>query len=110
MITIDIDNIYSKDDILKSIVAQLLKAYNPNKIILFGSQSKGTAKNGSDIDICVIMPTKNKRKLLADLYYKIDSEMPIDFVLYTPVEWECYVTEEGSFAHKINQEGRLLHG
>ena len=94
------------DDIQMQIVNQC----TPAALWLFGSQAKGTATKHSDIDLCVIAETTNKRRLLTDLYCDVLSDVPIDFILYTPEEWEKAVDDPQSFAHKIHQEGVRLYG
>lgn len=94
----------------ENIIAQIKNLYFPEKVFLFGSQAKGTATKSSDIDLCVVMNTDNKRKLLADMYFNIDSDLPIDFLLYTPNEWANCVEDSASFAYKIVKEGVLLYG
>lgn len=89
---------------------QIIDIYSPEKVVLFGSNAKGTAKYKSDIDLCVIVSTSNKRELLADMYYSIDSEKPLDILLYTPEEWEQCIYDSTSFAYKINREGVVLYG
>lgn len=93
-----------------SLQHQIVKICAPKKIILFGSQAKGTATERSDIDLCIVAETANKRKLLTDLYCDTDSEKPIDFLLYTPEEWDKNVNDIQSFAYKLNREGVLLYG
>lgn len=93
-----------------SLQHQIVKICAPKKIILFGSQAKGTATEQSDIDLCIVAETANKRKLLTDLYCDTDSEKPIDFLLYTPEEWDKNVNDVQSFAYKLNREGVLLYG
>ena len=80
------------------------------RIYLFGSQAKGTARPGSDIDLCIVARTEHKRRLLTELYFQVDSELPIDFLLYTPEEWEQCLADEHSFANVILREGVLLYG
>lgn len=75
-----------------------------------GSQAKGTATAKSDIDLCVIASTKDKRSLLTDLYCDTESDTPIDFLLYTPEEWEHSVADSQSFANKLNRDGVVLYG
>ncbi len=94
----------------EKIVAQIKNKYSPAKIFLFGSCASGTAKKNSDIDLCIVMDTKDKRRLLTDLYYNIDSEKPVDFLLYTPAEWDCCISDKTSFAYKIFHSGVALHG
>ncbi|HOD41127.1 MAG TPA: nucleotidyltransferase domain-containing protein [Candidatus Wallbacteria bacterium] len=99
-----------KDMEREKIVAQIVKKYAPERIFLFGSSARGTAKKNSDIDLCIIMSTNDKRKLLTDLYYNITSEKPVDFLLYTPAEWERCISDKTSFAYKILHSGVVLHG
>ena len=63
-----------------------------------------------DIDLCIIASTNDKRSLLTDLYCDTESDTPIDFLLYTPEEWEHSVADSQSFAHKLNREGVVLYG
>jgi predicted nucleotidyltransferase len=89
---------------------QIAQACSPDLILLFGSQAKGTATDRSDVDLCVVAATENKRRLLTQLYCQVEAEKPIDFLLYTPEEWEVHVTDPHSFAYKINREGVRLDG
>ncbi len=89
---------------------QILKLAHPQCILLFGSQAKGTARPDSDIDLCVVAHADNKRKLLTELYFGVDAERPIDFLLYTPDEWEECLRDKYSFAYMINREGVRLFG
>ena len=95
---------------LKGIQEQIIHLCNPQRILLFGSQANGTATAKSDIDLCIVASTNNKRALLTDLYCNTESETPIDFLLYTPEEWEQCVKDRQSFAHKLNREGVVLYG
>ena len=40
---------------------QIVEKYSPEKIILFGSVAKGIFRDSSDIDLCIIKDTNNKR-------------------------------------------------
>ena len=84
---------------LAAIQEQIVKLCSPQKILLFGSRAKGTATVKSDIDICVVASTKNT-----------ESKTPIDFLLYTPEEWDQCVSDYQSFAHKLDREGIVLYG
>ena len=67
---------------LNAIREQVIQLCDPQKILLFGSQAKGTATAKSDIDLCIIVSTNDKRSLLTDLYCDTESDTPIDFLLY----------------------------
>lgn len=97
-------------EMLQAIQEQIIKLCDPQKILLFGSQAKGTATTKSDIDLCIVASTNNKRALLTNLYCDTISDTPIDFLLYTPEEWDQSVNDHQSFAHKLNREGVVLYG
>ena len=95
---------------IERIKEQLISEFSPLQILLFGSQAKGTAKPHSDIDLCVIADTANKRETLTQMYLNIETERPVDFILYTPDEWRRCISDNQSFAHKISREGVNLYG
>ena len=89
---------------------QIVRIADPSRIYLFGSYAKGTQRPESDFDICIVASTENKRQLLTELYFRVESEHPIDFLLYTPEEWESCLADELSFAYQVSREGVLLYG
>ncbi len=98
--SVDIDNI----------TKQLISMYLPKRLLLFGSQARDTAASNSDIDLCVVVDTNNKRALLTEMYMNIEASKPFDLLLYTPDEWQNCLTDKTSIAYKINREGLLLYG
>jgi predicted nucleotidyltransferase len=95
---------------ISSIKDQIVSIYTPSRIVLFGSQAKGTATKRSDIDLCIIKNTDNKRKLLIDMYLNIESSKPFDLLLYTEDEWNECVNDTTSFAYLINKRGIVIYG
>lgn len=91
------------------ITLQLVSAFSPEKVILFGSQAKGTATESSDIDLCIIVHTVDRRETLADMYLLIESDIPVDLILYTPEQWQDNLEVEGSFASLIAEKGVVLY-
>jgi len=59
-----INNIQNEIEYIKD---QIISHYAPSKIVLFGSQAKGTATKKSDIDLCIVKDTDNKKDLLTDM-------------------------------------------
>lgn len=100
-------NVQSEIDLIKD---QIVSYYAPLKIILFGSQAKGTAGEKSDIDLCIVKNTNNKRNLLTDMYLNIESSKPFDLLLYTESEWNECINDTTSFAHLINKKGIVIYG
>lgn len=95
---------------IDSIKEQLIQLLEPKSIILFGSQSKGTAKKSSDIDLCIIKNTDDKKALLTKAYINVESTKPFDLIIYTEEEWESAVAELSSFAHIIKKGGSVIYG
>lgn len=88
----------------------IIEKYKPTAIYLFGSCAKGCARANSDIDLCVIMTYKDKRKTRMELDMNIQADKDIDFVLYTPEAWKENIEDSGSFANLILRTGVKLYG
>jgi len=98
--------------ILDEIVGKIANAFNPEKIIIFGSYAYGIPTEKSDIDILVIMES-NKReiermvavnKLLRDYYKKID----FDILVKTPAEVKHRLDIGDPFISEIISKGKVL--
>lgn len=63
---------------LKSRVAQLAEKYGLRLVLLFGSQAKGEAKKGSDIDIAILAPRRLSEQDMMYLNYEFTNILPID--------------------------------
>ncbi len=75
---------------LKKFKDKILKKYKPEKIIFFGSRVSGKPRKDSDVDLIVV--SKNFENLSAlkrcpDLYLEWDLDYPVDFLCYTPEEF-----------------------
>lgn len=97
------------NDQLENIKQQLIDKFDPKEIILFGSLAKGTFRNTSDIDLCIIKDTSNKRELSTKMYIEIDSEIPFDLILYTFEEWNYCKDDKSSFAYSIINTGVKIY-
>ena len=75
-------------DNLDQIRDQIIAIADPTVYLFVCLAGKGTARPESDIDLCIVARTEHKRRLLTELYFKVDANLPIDFLLYTPEEWE----------------------
>jgi predicted nucleotidyltransferase len=94
--------------ILKSALHQL-EMFHPEKVFLFGSFATASFNPGtSDIDLCVVAETEDKRETLTKMYNDIKLDLPCDFLLYTPEEWARCVQDLCSFAHHIRTTGMML--
>lgn len=95
---------------LPKIVAALKRGYKPEKIILFGSMlSKKQVSN--DIDLFLIKKTDTyrlgKRAREARKFVPF-SDVPIDFLVYTPEEIKNELARNNVFIGEILQKGKTL--
>ncbi|MHB1686389.1 MAG: nucleotidyltransferase domain-containing protein [Ignavibacteriaceae bacterium] len=90
---------------------RLLAKFNPNKIILFGSQARGTADEKSDVDLLVISELKEDRFNLMDQMRQ--SLLPInhafDVIILTEAEFEKDKKYPGTVARYATKEGIILY-
>lgn len=100
------------DEILLSkAVALIVEEMKPERIILFGSQARGTADKRSDVDLLIISRFKGKRReRIAELYGAlIDSGFAQDIILMTPEEYEREREIPGTIARPASREGKVLY-
>lgn len=89
---------------------QIIDLFRPEQIYLFGSWAKGTARQNSDIDLCVIAAAKDKRALVRAILLQVEYERDLDVVVYTPREWEQYHQDSTTFAYTIHATGVKIYG
>jgi uncharacterized protein len=99
------------EEILKEVTRRLVEGFHPDKIILFGSQARGTADDRSDVDILVICPVSDNRlKLILDMYNALDKmRFAKDILILTPEEFDLDRYIPGTIARPAWLEGKLLY-
>jgi predicted nucleotidyltransferase len=95
---------------IDSIVTQIVKKFNPLDIFIFGSYAKGLIDKRSDIDLCIIINTNNKRKLVEQILLEIDYDSDLDVIVYTEEEWDKYKEDPSTFANIIFRTGGSIIG
>jgi len=101
------------DKMTKEIVSKLVKDYNPEKIILYGSYAAGNYNDDSDIDLLIIKETEDRfidrwvavRKILTDRNRKI----PLEPLVLTPYEISSRLERGDQFIAEILDKGKLLY-
>lgn len=87
-----------------------LRAYQPERIYLFGSAARGDADELSDIDIIIIKPTAVP---FIERLQEVGRLLPagvgaVDLLVYTPDEFETMLRDGNAFAHMIVDEARVI--
>src|SRR3990167_6951824 len=103
-----------KEGILKEInyiKNQLIEKYRPEKIILFGSAAWGEDEV-DDIDLFIVkrdVPFYGDDRI-RELYRLLDTDAPIDYVVYKPEEAEERLAPGDPFVKKVFKKGKVLYG
>jgi predicted nucleotidyltransferase len=99
------------DEVLNEITERLVKGFHPDKIILFGSQARGTADNRSDVDLLVVCGVPNGRRSLTLAMDRAlwGLRLARDIIVLTPEEFEQGRHIPGTIARPASLEGRILY-
>ena len=95
-----------------SITAQIIEKYKPERIILFGSAVNGQLGLDSDVDLLVIKkdtPLYGADRI-RELSRIIDRNIPVDFLVYRPEEFQKRLDMGDPFLKVVLKEGKILYG
>jgi len=95
---------------LKEFKEKMRQKYGVEEMILFGSQVSGEAGENSDVDLIVVgegFKDKSPLKRPFDLYLEWPMDYPVDFLCYTPDEFEERRTEISIVSQAI-KEGVII--
>jgi len=100
----------SNETLLK-VRERLVDGFAPSRIILFGSQARGTADDRSDVDILVVCSFEGKRR---HLMLEMDRALrglglARDIMVLTPEEFERDRHIPGTIARPAWREGKVLY-
>ncbi|NVM22973.1 MAG: nucleotidyltransferase domain-containing protein [Desulfobacterales bacterium] len=94
---------------LKTRIISIFKAFNPDKIILFGSIAGENWDEASDIDLIIVYETdKRFMERLKELYLSWDIPKAVDILAYTPAEFEKMI-DESFFMQDAMREGQVIY-
>lgn len=97
---------------LENIIKQIIEKYKPEKVILFGNAARGQLGPDSDLDILVIKrdtPYFGADRV-RELSKMIKRDIPVDFLIYRPEEFEKRLSMGDPFLKSIMEEGKVLYG
>ncbi len=101
-----------EDPVLDQIVARLVKAYQPERIYLSGSEARGESGHDSDHDLLLIVPEDAPpERRDSDLGYRAlrGTGIGADILVWTRTAFERRRHFVGSLPATVLREGRLIH-
>jgi predicted nucleotidyltransferase len=92
-------------------VQRIVERFDPERIVLFGSFSRGTPAPDSDADLLVVMPVQgSRRQLAARIELALAGlQLPKDVIVVTPEEVERDRDQIGTIIHPALREGVVLY-
>lgn len=96
---------------ITGIAKKIAECFNPEKIILFGSYAWGKPDKDSDLDLFVIMESKDRPIKRAALLRRVlkDRYVPMDILVRTPEELKHRVDIGDPFINKILRDGQVIY-
>lgn len=97
--------------VMEEMVRRIVKACDPDRIILFGSHATGHAGPGSDVDLLVVTGKGETKRQQAGILYQAlwDVGVSKDIVVVRPEEFERYRDVVGTVIYPAAREGRVLY-
>jgi predicted nucleotidyltransferase len=97
--------------LLQEITRRIVEAFQPEKIILFGSHAYGQPTTDSDLDLFIVMNSDQRpaRRRMAVSSLFEDRFMAMDFIVLTPEEVQKRQSGFDPFLNDIFRRGRVLY-
>lgn len=96
---------------IESLKLELLTKYAPEKIILFGSAANDSDEV-NDVDLFLVkddVPHLGADRI-GQLFRIIETDLPVDYLVYRPVEVAERLALGDPFVTGIFKEGKVLYG
>jgi uncharacterized protein len=98
-------------DIIQEIVSRVRHGFSPEKIVLFGSLARGTARPDSDVDLLVVLSKVEDKRQSAISIRRALSDLPVgkDIIVATEDEILQRGHLVGSVIREALREGKTLY-
>lgn len=96
---------------IRQMVQRIVKQFQPDKIILFGSHARGQAGLDSDVDLLVVMPVSGSKREKAIEIAVVLHDIPVakDVIVVTPDDFEWRRKIIGTIERPAARQGKLLY-
>lgn len=99
-------------DWIPDVVDDVVAAFDPARIIVFGSVARGEDEHSSDLDLLVLfddVAPSDRRRLMGRIRGVIDAPIPIDVLVADVSEFEARKDVNGSPYYWPAREGRVVY-
>jgi predicted nucleotidyltransferase len=96
---------------IQQMVSLIVKKFQPEQIILFGSHARGEGGPDSDVDLLIVMPVEgSKRDKAIEIGIALkDVRVPKDIIVTTPEDFAWRKEIIGTIERPAAREGKTLY-
>src|SRR5271157_3337807 len=94
---------------IRRLARRIAERFQPDKIILFGSYAYGKPHEESDVDLLVIMRTRNAIDQSIRISLAFEQMFSLDLIVRTPRQIERGLKDDNWFLREIIEKGKVLY-
>jgi predicted nucleotidyltransferase len=97
-------------DRITALSERIVREFQPDRIILFGSYAYGEPSDDSDVDLLVVLPFEGKAAYKAgEIRTRVRPDFPIDLIVRSPQQVQNRLAMDDWFMREIFEKGRTLY-
>lgn len=94
---------------IRQYVRQVVEKFHPDKVILFGSHAYGKPHADSDVDLLIVMPTRNELTQSTRIRQAVSAPFPMDLFVYRPEMLAKWLSWGDPYLREIIDKGIVLY-
>lgn len=95
---------------IRAFVDEVVRRFQPERVVLFGSYAYGRPDADSDVDLLVVMRHQGAgAEQAARIRHVVRSGFPLDLIVRSPANIRQRVKMGDSFIREILEKGQVLH-
>jgi len=98
------------DQNIQELCDRIVRNFQPERIILFGSYASGAPTPDSDVDLLVLLPFEGKSfRMSLEILNRTNPPFPIDLLARTPEDTERRYREGDPLIREALDRGKVLY-
>jgi predicted nucleotidyltransferase len=95
---------------ITQLARQVMRQFNPDRIILFGSYAYGTPTEDSDVDLLIVKAHRGPGyRIATKIRLDLDVKFPLDLLVRSAAELRKGVSQHDWFVVEVLEKGIILH-
>lgn len=95
---------------IKELTARIVREFQPERVILFGSYAYGTPTAQSDVDLLVVLCHEGKgTRKAVEILNAVNPTIPVDLLVHTPEQLARRLAQQDFFLQEVVEKGRVLY-